>query len=283
MQHVGVIGLGVIGKPIAGRIAAAGHSLAVFDVRREPLEALGRAGATVCASPAEVAARSRFVISLVLDEQQTDQVVYGEQGLLGSMRQGSVLGIGSTLSPHTVQRISRALAERGCHTIDMPISGGYIAAAAGRLSLMAGAKLEVLADAMPVLRSFAHAIVRAGDVGAGQAAKLAHQLVMTINVLGLLEGLALGSAAGVEPQVLKQILANGLAGSAVLAAWHELGPRWKGMLELTPPDQSPPNLRKDLHGALELARQLGVPLYLGTQASLIADAGIATGHDNPAF
>lgn len=283
MQHVGVIGLGVIGKPIAERIAAAGHSLAVFDVSTEPLEALGGAGAAVCGSPAEVAARSDLVISLVLDGRQTDAVVHGEQGLLGSMRPGATLAVGSTLDPQTVRRIAQALAERGCDTLDMPISGGYVAAGAGRLSLMIGAKPEVLDRAMPVLRSFANAIVRAGDVGAGQAAKLAHQLVMTVNVMALLEGLALGSAAGVEPRVLRQILGNGLAGSAVLAAWSELGARWKGMLEATPPDRTPPNLRKDLHGALELARQLGVPLYLGTQASLIADAGIATGHDNPAF
>lgn len=81
--------------------------------------------------------------------------------------------------------------------------------------------------------------------------------------------------------MLKQVLKDGLANSRVLQVWDELGPRYKSMLKPAPPGASLPNLRKDLHSALELAHELGVTSYLGTQASLIADAGIATGHDNP--
>jgi len=81
--------------------------------------------------------------------------------------------------------------------------------------------------------------------------------------------------------VLKTILRDGIANSAVLGLWEDLGPRWKAMLEATDPGATPPNLRKDLHLVLELARELGVPLYLGTQGSLIADAGVATGHKEP--
>jgi 3-hydroxyisobutyrate dehydrogenase-like beta-hydroxyacid dehydrogenase len=99
--------------------------------------------------------------------------------------------------------------------------------------------------------------------------------------MALLEGLALGTAGGVEPAVMKQILAEGLAGSAALRVWPEFGERWKGMLEATPPGTTPPNLRKDLHLALELAHELGVDLYVGTQASLIADSGHATGRPDP--
>jgi 3-hydroxyisobutyrate dehydrogenase-like beta-hydroxyacid dehydrogenase len=122
---------------------------------------------------------------------------------------------------------------------------------------------------------------RAGGVGAGQAAKLAHQLVFSLNVMALLEGLSLGAAGGVEPAALKRIFAEGIANSAVLGLWEDLGPRWKDMLKATDPGATPPNMRKDLHLVLELARDLGVPLYLGTQGSLIADAGVATGHDDP--
>ncbi len=81
--------------------------------------------------------------------------------------------------------------------------------------------------------------------------------------------------------MLKRILTDGIAGSAVLGLWQDLGPRWKAMLEATDPGAAPPNMRKDLHLVLELARDLGVTLYLGTQASLVADAGVATGHDDP--
>jgi 2-hydroxy-3-oxopropionate reductase len=88
---------------------------------------------------------------------------------------------------------------------------------------------------MPVLSAFASEITRAGDVGAGQTAKLAQNLVFALNVFALLEGLTLGIAGGVEPAVLKQIFAQGTAGSAVLKLWDELGPRWKGMLKRTEP------------------------------------------------
>jgi len=115
----------------------------------------------------------------------------------------------------------------------------------------------------------------------GQSAKLAHQLIMSINIRGLLEGLSLGVAGGVQPDLLKQIIRDGIANSKVLGLWEAMGPRWKSMLEAAPPGAELPNMRKDLHTALELARELGVNLPVGTQASLIAVAGVATGHDNP--
>ena len=149
--------------------------------------------------------------------------------------------------------------------------------------MMIGGRQAVLDRALPVLQVIANKITRAGNVGAGQAAKLAHQLVFSLNVMALLEGLSLGTAAGVDPAVLRAILKDGIANSAVLGLWSVLGPRWKGMLESTAPGVTPPNLRKDLHLVLEMAHELGVTLYLGTQGSLIADAGVATGHNNPAL
>jgi 3-hydroxyisobutyrate dehydrogenase-like beta-hydroxyacid dehydrogenase len=180
-----------------------------------------------------------------------------------------------------VQKIAAALAVQGCATLDMPITGGYIAAYEGKLVLMVGGDEATLARALPAFYSFAHIIMRAGDVGAGQVAKLAHQLVMGMNVMALLEGLAFGKAGGVEPAVLKQILKDGLANSTVLQVWGDLGPRWKGMLKPAVPGAEVPNLRKDLHTVLELARELGVELRVGKEASRIADAGVATGHDDP--
>jgi 3-hydroxyisobutyrate dehydrogenase-like beta-hydroxyacid dehydrogenase len=99
--------------------------------------------------------------------------------------------------------------------------------------------------------------------------------------MALLEGLSLGVAGGVEPAAMKEILKEGIARSGVLELWNDLGPRWKGMLDATAPGATPPNMRKDLHLVLELAHELGVNLYVGSQASLIADAGIATGHSDP--
>ena len=279
--QVGVIGLGVLGKPVAERLIAAGFAVAVFDVREEPVAALKLAGAFACASPAEVAVRSDYIVSLVSDEAQTNEIVFGADGMLTTLRPGTTLIVGSTLGPGPVKQVAAGLASRGGVVLDAPISGGYIAAHEGTLSLMIGGEQAVLDRALPVLRAFARSITRAGDVGAGQAAKLAHQLVFSLNVMALLEGLALGTAAGVEPSVLKAILREGIANSSVLSLWGDLGPRWKAMLDATDPGKTPPNMRKDLHLVLELAHELGVPLYLGTQGSLVADAGIATGHDHP--
>lgn len=278
---VGVIGLGVIGKPIAERLVKNGFRVAVFDVRGEPMAALKNLGAASCASPAEVAQRSEIIISVVSDRAQTDDVVFGAGGILATLHPGTILVIGSTLGPAPVRKVAEALATKGGETLDAPISGGYLAAYEGTLSLMIGGKQATFERALPVLRAFARDITRTGDVGSGQAAKLAHQLVFSLNVMALLEGLSLGVAAGIEPAAIKEVFKQGLANSTVLQVWNDLGPRWKDMLKTTAPGITPPNLRKDLHLVLELAHELGVNLYLGTQGSLVADAGIASGHDNP--
>jgi 2-hydroxy-3-oxopropionate reductase len=276
-----VIGLGVLGKPVAERLLKAGYRVAVFDVRAEPVAELKKAGAIACASPAEVAKHAELIVSLVSDRPQTDAIVSGPGGILETLKPGTIVVIGSTLGPAPVRKVAEALATRGGETLDSPISGGYLAAYEGTLSLMIGGKPAVLDRALPALKTFAKDITRAGDVGAGQAAKLAHQLVFATNVMALLEGLSLGIAAGVEPDVLKGIFKAGIADSAILRLWHDLGPRWKAMLEATPADAPLPNLRKDLHLALDLAHQLDVSLPIASEASMIADAGIATGHKDP--
>ena len=278
---VGVIGLGALGEPIAGLLLKAGFATSVCDVRRDPVERLAKLGGKPCASAAEVARQSDVIVSLVLDEAQTMDVVSGKSGLLGELRPGTILAIGSTLGPAPVRRIVELLAPKRAHVLDIPISGGILAAREGTLSVMAGGEEAVVERALPVLKVFAREITRTGGVGSGQTAKLAHQLVFSVNVMALLEGLALGAAGGLEPGILKEVLRKGLANSAVLQAWPDLGPRWKRMLAPSAPGAQPPNMRKDLHLVLQLAGELGVPLHIASQASLTADAGVATGQGDP--
>src|SRR4051812_45025376 len=155
-KNVGVIGLGTIGKPIALRILAANFPLYVYDIRAEPVTELRNAGATACTSSAEVAAHSDIIISLVLDAAQTDDVVFGARGIVHAIKPDSIFATGSTLGPQPVLRIAAALDAKHCTTIDMPITGGYLAASAGKLALMVGAAEETLARARPVFSSFAH-------------------------------------------------------------------------------------------------------------------------------
>ena len=183
MKHIGVIGLGVIGKPIALRLVKGGYQVAVYDVRPEPVAELAQAGAVACTSSADVAGRSELVISLVHDAAQTDDVVAGPRGILETVKPGTLFATGSTLGPEPVLKVAKQLAERGCATLDMPITGGYLAAYEGKLALMIGGDEATLARALPAFYTFASVIIRAGDLGAGQVAKLAHQLVMGMNVM----------------------------------------------------------------------------------------------------
>lgn len=280
-MRVGVIGLGALGRPISELLLKAGYRTAVHDVRREPVQELAALGAQACKSPAAVAEQSDLIISLVSDAAQTDAIVSGDNGILDTFQRGAIFATGSTLGPEPVQRVAMQIAAKGGDTLDMPISGGIIAAREGTLSLMVGGSERTLERVMPVLRTFARDITHTGAVGSGQAAKLAHQLVFSVNVMALLEGLALGVAGGVSPEVMKVVLKQGLANSTVLQVWHDLGPRWKGMLEATAPDAPLPNMRKDLHLVLELAESLGMPLQIADHASQVADSGTATGHDDP--
>jgi len=279
--RVGVIGLGALGRPIAERLLGAGYRTAVYDVREQPVAELAALGAHACGAPAGVARDSEIIISLVSDAAQTAAIVAGAGGILETLNPGTIFATGSTLGPGPVQRIARQIAARDGVTLDMPISGGIIAAREGTLSLMVGGDVAVLERAQPVLQVFARDITHTGDIGSGQAAKLAHQLVFSVNVMALLEGLSLGVAGGVTPEAMKQVLKQGLANSTVLQVWHDLGPRWKGMLEAAAPGAPLPNMRKDLHLVLELAAELGVKLPVGSHASQVADAGMATGHDDP--
>lgn len=281
--QVGVIGLGALGRPIGELLLKAGYPTAVYDVRQAPVDELAALGARACATPADVARGAEVIISLVANAAQTDAIVSGSGGILEALQRGAIVALGSTLGPGPVREQAERIAARGGQTLDMPISGGIIAAREGSLSLMVGGEASVLECAMPVLKVFARDITHTGGIGTGQAAKLAHQVVFGVNVMALLEGLALGAAGGVAPDVMKDVLKQGLASSTVLQVWQELGPRWKGMLELAPPDKPLPNLRKDLHLALELAAELGIALPVAVHASGIADAGQATGHSDPAL
>jgi 3-hydroxyisobutyrate dehydrogenase-like beta-hydroxyacid dehydrogenase len=278
---VGVIGLGALGLPITRRLMDAGCTTAVYDVRLDPVRELAALGANPCSSPADVARVSDLIISLVSDAQQTDAIVSGPGGILETLRPDTVFATGSTLGPGPVLRVAQQIAAKGGHTLDIPISGGILAAREGLLSLMVGGDPELLASVMPILKVFADNVTHTGDVGTGQVAKLAHQLVFSTHVMALLEGLALAEAGGVAPDVMKLVLKQGLANSSVLQIWHELGPRWKGMLEAKEAGEPLPNMRKDLHLVLEMAQKLGVELPVGSNVSQVADSGKATGHKNP--
>ena len=158
IRHTGVIGLGALGRPVAELLLKAGYAVAVYDVRAAAVSALQAQGATACASPAAVAEHSELVISLVSDRAQTEDIVFGANGMQGHLRAHTILALGSTLGPEPVRQIATALEAQAVEVLDIPISGGIIAAQQGALSLMVGGAAATLARALPVLRVFAREI-----------------------------------------------------------------------------------------------------------------------------
>lgn len=280
IRKVGLIGLGTMGKPMAVNLLKAGFDLGVCDVREEPMKELQAMGATSFASVSELASRSEVLISMVLNIAQTEEVVFGTQGVSAGAQPGTILVIGSTIGPGAMRRIAQALEPTGITLIDAAVTGGYPAAEKGTLTVMVGGHSEPLEKVKPVLCAVGSNILRAGGVGDAQAAKLANNLTQAINIIALLEGLTLGVAAGVDAKTLKEILGKSSANSYVLEAWDKLGPRWKKRLARRSQQEQIPNLCKDLRLATDLARELGVPLLAGSLASAIWEGGIATGHDD---
>ncbi|MCC6533933.1 MAG: NAD(P)-dependent oxidoreductase [Burkholderiales bacterium] len=279
-RKVGLIGLGNLGEPMAKNLVKAGFEVAVYDVRAQPMSVLANLGATACASPAEVGSRCDTIFTMVLNLEQTEAVVFGPEGVSGSMRPGSKLVIGSTLGPEPVHRIAEALRERGIDVVDAPVAGGHPSAEKGTLTMMIGADPGVFEEVLPVLRAVGSKIIRTGAVGTAQTAKLANNLILGINIIALLEGLELGIAGGIAPETLREVFRNASARSYPLEVWDELGSRWKGMLARQGAGPEIP-MRKDLALAQAYARDVGVALVLGSAASAIWKGTIAATYSDP--
>ena len=215
-MKLGFIGLGVMGRPMALHLLEAGHELSVYARRAEAAQPLVDAGAKACASPAEVAAASEVVFTMVTAGADVEQVALGEDGIVHGAKPGTVLVDMGTIPPGTARRIAARLAERGIETIDAPVSGGEAGARNATLAIMAGGKAEVLARVRPLLERLGKTIVHIGPSGAGQVAKACNQMIMVACIEAVAEALLLARQSGADPEKVRQALAGGSAGSCVL-------------------------------------------------------------------
>ncbi|MBP9656089.1 MAG: NAD(P)-binding domain-containing protein, partial [Rhodocyclaceae bacterium] len=167
-MKVGFIGLGVMGRPMALHLLEAGHELSVYARRAEAAQPLVDAGAKACASPAEVAAASEVVFTMVTAGADVEQVALGEDGIVHGAKPGTVLVDMGTIPPGTARRVAAKLAAKGIETIDAPVSGGEVGARNATLAIMAGGKAEVLERVRPLLERLGKTIVHIGPSGAGQ-------------------------------------------------------------------------------------------------------------------
>jgi 3-hydroxyisobutyrate dehydrogenase len=210
--RVGFIGLGIMGRSMAGHILAAGHPLWVYNRSREKAAETLAAGATWCDTPAAVAAQSEVVITMVGNPSDVEQVWLGADGVLAGARDALLIDM-TTSSPELARRLAREAAQRGCRALDAPVSGGEVGARDAKLSIMVGGAQDAFDAALPLLQLMGANIVRQGEAGAGQHTKMCNQIVIASTIMGVCEGLAYGKAAGLDlPTVLKSIGAGAAGG-----------------------------------------------------------------------
>lgn len=254
-ERIGLIGLGIMGRPMAENLLRAGHPLTVWNRSRPGIEALTAAGAEEGASAADVAASSEIVITMVGYTQDVEEVALGANGIVEGAHGGLVHIDMSTISPEATRRIAARLEEAGMEMLDAPVTGGEQGAIDGTLSIMVGGKQEVLARCRPVLEVVGRKVTYCGPSGSGQVVKLCNQVVVGLNNLAVCEALVLATRAGVAPRVMLEAITGGAATSWAL---QNLAPR---MLERDfRPGFKVAHQQKDLRLALELAGSLSVPL-----------------------
>ena len=256
--RVGFIGLGNIGKPMAVNVATAGFELMVYDVREEPLKELAALGATVAHSPREIGAHGEIIELVVVDDAQVEAVTLGEGGVLSGARPGSVIAIHSTVHPKTVRKIAELAQARGVGVIDAEVSGGERGAQAKTLCYMVGGDKALFERCRPVFATSGANIFHLGDLGSGAIAKLAHNLIVYVNMLAASEGMRLAEKAGLDLKALQEVVHASAGQSRVADNWlqqrrlkevYTSGPQ--GLMQL---------IHKDLRLALELGHDLGLPL-----------------------
>jgi 3-hydroxyisobutyrate dehydrogenase-like beta-hydroxyacid dehydrogenase len=256
-EPVALLGLGLMGRPMALNVARAGHSLVVWNRTRARAEEVAAAapGVRVAATPQEAVAQAGVSLTMVSDPPALEEVLWGAHGGLAGLRSGSLLVDSSTVSPALARRAAAACKERGASFLDAPVTGGTWGAEKGELVFMVGGDAAVVERARPVLGAMGKRIFHLGPHGAGQTIKLAMNLLLALEVGALAEALALVRAAGIEGEKLVEVMQSSMARAAVLDI--------KAPLILK--DEFAPSfplrlMHKDLGLALELANQLGVPL-----------------------
>ena len=258
-RKIGLIGLGLMGRPMGMNLLKAGHQLTVWNRTSERAQELVKAGAILAKTPREVAAASEFLLTIVSDPAALESVLWGHEGqndgALAGLRAGSIYVDSSTISPSLVRRIAAACKERGVRFLDAPVTGGDWGAREGNLVFMIGGDAETLRDAESVLGVLGKKWFHLGPNGAGQTVKLAMNAILALEVGAMAEAIALVTKAGLKGEQLVEVMQASMARSGVLDVKSPL--MLKGDYKPSFPLRL---MHKDLGLALDLGNQLGVAL-----------------------
>jgi 2-hydroxy-3-oxopropionate reductase len=253
-MNIGFIGLGIMGKPMAGKLIEGGHTLYLQTRSGVPNE-LTAAGGSACKTPKEVAQKADIIITMVPDTPDVEKVLFGENGVAEGLSKGKIVIDMSSISPIATREFADRVKELGADYVDAPVSGGEVGAKNATLTIMVGAKDAIFEKVKPLFELMGKNITLVGDIGAGQVCKVANQIVVALNIEAVGEALLLASKAGVDPAKVRQALMGGFASSKILEVHGER------MIKRT----FDPGFRielhqKDLNLALSTARGLGVSL-----------------------
>lgn len=254
---IGFIGLGAMGGSMAANLVRAGHDLVVYDIDRGRMDSLVALGAQQADSPAAVAEKADRTITMVETTEQTEDVIFGTNGILDSAQSGHSIAMMSTIDPVAVKRMHGQLKERGISIIDAPVSGGTPRAASGELSIITGGETENVDGWRPYFAPMSANIFHVGDIGQGLALKLVNNMLIQVNTVAVAEAFALGAKAGLDPKTMYDVIR--VSTGASFALDHRV-PRFLsgdfspgGTVDISYKDQ-------ELETAF--AKELGVPLLL---------------------
>lgn len=253
-MKIGLIGLGIMGRPMAKNMLKAGYELLVNDLNQDAVADVVASGATA-ATTGEIGAQCDVVMTMLPNSPHVKAVMLGENGVIASMKAGQIFIDMSSINPVASKEIASALAEKGVEMLDAPVSGGEPKAIDGTLSFMVGGKQEVFDKCKDLLSSMGASVVRCGEIGAGNTTKLANQIIVACNIQALSEALTLAQLAGVDPEAVFAAIKGGLAGSTVMNA--------KAPMMIAGNDK--PGFKidlhiKDLNNALDCAHTVGAPV-----------------------
>ncbi len=270
MAKLGFIGLGIMGKPMAGHLVAAGHEVFLSSRSGVPQELKGKGKA--CASGKEVAQNADIVFLMLPDTPDVESVLFGPDGVAAGLDKGKTVVDMSSISPLATKEFARRINQLGCDYLDAPVSGGEVGAKAASLTIMCGGEPEVFERVRPLLEKMGKNITLVGGNGDGQTTKVANQIIVALNIAAVGEALVFASKAGADPAKVRQALMGGFASSRILEVHGErmikrtFNPGFRIRLH-----------QKDLGLALQGARELGVALPQTAGAAQLMQACAANG------
>lgn len=267
-MKIGFIGLGHMGGPMAANLLKVGHAVKAFDLVPDALDAAKAAGATLAASPRAAGEGAEVVITMLPAAQHVKSVYLGDDGVLAGVAKGVPLVDSSTIDPATAKLIGEAAAKQGNPFADAPVSGGVVGAQAGTLTFMVGADEALFETLRPVLSGMGKNMVRCGETGTGQIAKICNNLLLGISMIGVAEAMKLGETLGIDPTKLASIV-----NTSTGRCWSsDTCNPYPGIVETAPASRGYSGgfgadlMLKDLGLAVDAARNAKQPVFMGALA-----------------